>query len=66
MKAVETDRTRKPTPRPMTGLGERRRFEVMNPLLLLARSSLHMILIMFVTLNSNQAWSAGDETALEA
>jgi len=50
----------------MTGLGERRRFEVMNPLLLLARSSLHMILIMFLTLNSNQAWSAGDETALEA
>jgi len=50
----------------MTGLGERCRFEVMNPLLLLARSSLHMILIMFVTLNSSQAWSAGDETALEA
>tara|TARA_B100001013_G_C24571627_1_gene426789 strand:+ start:78 stop:230 length:153 start_codon:yes stop_codon:yes gene_type:complete len=50
----------------MTGLGERRRFAVMNPLLLLARSSLHMILIMFMTLNSNQAWSAGDETVLEA
>jgi len=25
-----------------------------------------MILIMFMTLNSNQAWSAGDETVLEA
>jgi len=56
----------KPIPRAMTGLGERRRFAVMNPLLLLARSSLHMILIMFMTLNSNQAWSAGDETVLEA
>ena len=45
---------------------ERRKFGVMNPLLLLARSSLHMILIMFMTLNSYRVWSAGDETASEA